>query len=156
MTLGVMSVILVAALLHAVWNAIIKSGGNHFADSIALSVGAGAIGLAGAVLLPLPHTSSWAFLIASVAIHAVYFSLVAFAYRHGELSVVYPVMRGSAPLFTALVAFAVIGEPLGVGGWCGIVMLSAGILVLGIDHLRNTRGNAKAWAFALANATVIV
>ena len=156
MTLSVMGVVVFAALLHATWNAVLKSGGNHLADSIALSVGAGVLALAGVSFVPFPLPQSWGFLAASVVIHAAYFSLVAFAYRHGDLSVVYPVMRGSAPLLTAVVAFAIIGEPIGVAGWLGIFLLAAGIFVLGTEQLRHGGTSRAAWAFALANAIVIV
>ena len=156
MALHVMLIVLLAALLHAAWNALVKSGSNKLLETIQLSVSAGAI--AGAILpfLPLPAQASWPFLGASVAIHCVYFCMVAFVYRAGDLSFAYPIMRGSAPLFTALLATAAIGERINRGGWLGILLLCAGILWLTRDNWRSTRSQRRALALGLVNAAVIV
>jgi len=149
-------IVLFAAFLHAVWNTFIKSGDNKIVDTTLLVTGAGAV--AGAVLpfVPPPAQASWLFLGASVAIHCAYFSLVALAYRTGELSFAYPMMRGSAPLFTAILTVFVIGEPIGSGGWIGILLLCAGILWLGRDGWKSANSQKHALAFALLNAVVIV
>jgi drug/metabolite transporter (DMT)-like permease len=151
-----MLIVLFAAFLHAAWNAFIKSGDNKLVETTLLVIGAGAI--AGAILpfVPAPAQASWLFLGASVAIHCAYFSLVALAYRTGELSFAYPMMRGSAPLFTAILTVFVVGEPIHGGGWIGILLLCAGILWLGRDGWRSTNSQKHALAFALLNAIVIV
>jgi len=151
-----MFIVLFAALLHAAWNAFIKSGNNKLVETTLLVTGAGAI--AGAILpfVPAPAEASWPFLVASVALHCVYFSLVAVAYRTGELSFAYPIMRGSAPLFTAVLTAVILGEPIGGGGWLGILLLCAGILWLARDGWRSAHSQEHALAFALLNAVVIV
>ncbi len=156
MPLHVMLIVLLAALLHAAWNALVKSGSNKLLETIQLSVAAGAI--AGAILpfLPLPAQASWPFLVASVAIHCVYFCMVAFVYRAGDLSFAYPIMRGSAPLFTALLATVAIGERINGGGWLGILLLCTGILWLTRDNWRSTRSQRRALALGLVNSAVIV
>jgi len=154
--LNILLIVLFAALLHAAWNAFIKSGDNKLVETTLLVTGGGVI--AGAVLLflPVPARASWPFLAASVAIHCVYFVLVALAYHKGQLSFAYPVMRGSAPLFTALVTMFVVREPIGVGAWLGIVLLCAGILWLAREGWRSAGTQKHALAFALLNAVVIV
>jgi len=156
MSLNVMFIVLFGALLHAAWNAFIKSGDNKLVETTLLVTGAGAIAAAVLPFVPGPAQASWPFLAASVAIHCAYFSLVALAYRTGELSFAYPMMRGSAPLFTAVLTFFVVGEPIGGGGWLGILLLCAGILWLARDGWRSANSQKHALAFALLNAVVIV
>lgn len=156
MSFHVMIIVLFAALLHAGWNAFIKSGSNKLVETTLLVTGAGAIAALILPFVPLPAKASWPFLAASVAIHCAYFSLVALAYRTGELSFAYPMMRGSAPLFTAVLAVFFVGESLSRGGWLGILLLCAGILWLGRDGRRSANNQKHALAFALLNAGVIV
>lgn len=155
MSFDVMFIVLFAALLHAAWNAFIKSGDNKLVETTLLVTGAGAIAAAVLPFVPAPAEASRPFLVASVAIHCVYFSLVAVAYRTGELSFAYPIMRGSAPLFTAVLTAVLLGEPIG-GGWLGILFLCAGILWLARDGWKSANSQKHALAFALLNAVVIV
>jgi drug/metabolite transporter (DMT)-like permease len=118
----------------------------------------GAVAVVAAASLPFvppPAAGSWPFLAASAAIHLAYFSLVAAAYRAGELSLVYPVMRGTAPLLTAAAGAFVLGEPLGIAGAAGILLISAGILLLAAGGWRRGRGAVRATLVALLNAAVI-
>lgn len=156
MSFGVMFIVLFAALLHAAWNAFIKSGDNKLVETTLLVTGAGAIAAAVLPFVPAPAEASRPFLVTSVAIHCLYFSLVAVAYRTGELSFAYPIMRGSAPLFTAILTAVILGEPIGGGGWIGILLLCAGILWLARDGWRSANNQKHALAFALLNAAVIV
>ncbi len=151
-----MMIVLFAALMHAGWNAIVKSGGDKFAEITLLTSGAALIAVPALVFLPLPAPGSWPYIAASVLIHCVYFSLVAFTYRTGDLSFAYPVMRGSAPLATALVSAVIVGERLTPGGWLGVVLLSGGILVLARDNWKSRLRQGHALAFGLVNAGVIV
>jgi drug/metabolite transporter (DMT)-like permease len=151
-----MLIVLLAALLHAAWNAFIKSGDDKLVETTLLVTGAGLIAAAALPFLPLPARGSWPFLAASVAIHCAYFTLVALAYRTGELSFAYPLMRGSAPLFTAMVSVLVVREPIGEGGWLGILLLCSGILWLAGDGRRSANNGKHALGFALLNAAVIV
>ncbi len=77
------------------------------------------------------------------------------AYRHGDLSYVYPLMRGSAPLITVCAASLVLGEALRPGGYLGVFLLSAGVLVLSVDGLRHEKAHPGTTGFAFANAIVI-
>jgi drug/metabolite transporter (DMT)-like permease len=156
LSFAIMFVVLFSAFLHATWNAFIKSGHNKLVETTFLVTGAGAIAAAMLPFVPAPARSSWPFLVASVAIHCAYFSLVSLAYRTGELSFAYPIMRGSAPLFTALLTVSVVGEPIGAGGWLGILFLCAGILWLAQEGWRSAKNQKRALVFALLNAAVIV
>jgi drug/metabolite transporter (DMT)-like permease len=150
-----MLVVLFAAALHASWNAIIKGGTDKFNDTVLVMIVAA---LFPGLLLPwlsLPAAISWPYLIASVIIHFFYFSLVALAYRAGDLSYAYPIMRGVAPLLTAMIASVVIGEPLSSGGKIGIVLLCLGILTLTSESWWARKVGLKPTAIALTNAVVI-
>lgn len=148
MSTEVMLLVLLGALLHAAWNASIRAAPDKFAQMMALTLGSAAVATVGLPFLPPPAAASWPFIAASVLTHFVYFTLLARAYQHGELSRSYPLMRGSAPLLTALAAVLVLREPLSQPGWLALLLLSGGLLMLGAG------GRAGA-GFALANAGVI-
>jgi len=122
-------------------------------DAAAVAVAGGGT-IVGIILLPFLPAMPWSaapYALASSSIHILYYALVARAYRHGELSVVYPVMRGLAPLIVS-VATALFVEPANLTVFAGIVVLGAGIVALGADGLR--RGAAGIVA-AVGNAVVI-
>ena len=156
MSLDVMFIVLLGALLHAAWNAFIKSGDDKLVETVILVTGAGAVSAPFLLFMPAPTAASWPFLLASVAIHCLYFFLVAATYRTGELSFAYPIMRGSAPLFTSILTAVVVGEQIGGGGWIGILLLCAGILWLAQDGWKSAHSQKRALAFGLLNAVVIV
>ena len=155
MSAFVMAAVLFAALLHAAWNALVKSGPDKPLDMVLVTAGAAVFSLVSLLFLPMPAPPSWGYLMASVLIHLAYFGLVAAAYRSGDLSYAYPLMRGTAPLMTAVAAGLMLAEPLGPGGWTGVALISAGILLLAIHQWRRGRFDAAQTGFALANAVVI-
>ena len=150
-----MAVVLFAAALHASWNAIIKAGTDKFNDTILVIIGAAFLPALLLPWIPLPAPASWPYLIASVLIHFGYFSLVAFAYRHGDMSYAYPIMRGVAPMLTALVASVMLNEPLTAGGKMGILLLCCGILTLTSESWWSRKFGLAPTAIALTNAVVI-
>jgi len=151
-----MFLVLLGAALHATWNVIIKAGSDKLLDTILVTCGSASIAALALPFAPLPEKASWPYLAASVAIHFAYFTLVALAYRTGELSYAYPIMRGSAPPLTAVVAAVTVREPLSFGAWLGIALISAGILALTGDSWRSGRFPFAPAAFGLLNAVVIV
>jgi drug/metabolite transporter (DMT)-like permease len=150
-----MAAVLLAALMHAAWNAIVKSSPDKQLDTVLVTAGAAGVSVLSLFFLPLPAPQSWGYLAASALIHVAYFAFVAAAYRTGELSYVYPVMRGSAPLLTAIVAGILLAEPLGIGGWAGILLISAGILLLAANQWHRGKFDLPQTLFALGNAAVI-
>jgi drug/metabolite transporter (DMT)-like permease len=150
LTLPVTLAVLGAALLHASWNALLKSSTDKQLDTVAISVGAGIVGVAVAVWLPFPAREAWPWLAASALVHIAYFALLAGAYQHGELSYAYPIMRGGGPVIVALCGAAVFGEILGPLQSLGVALVAIGIV--GFAYGRHDR---RATAFALGNAAVI-
>ena len=151
-----MAIVLFAAALHATWNALVRSSADKFQDTVLIVLGAGAGAVILLPFLPAPAQASWPYLAASVLIHVAYFLLVAFAYRVGELSFVYPLMRGLPPAMTAIAAWLLIDESPSRGGWTGVVLISLGVLILAGDFWRSGRFRAAPMIFALATAAVIV
>jgi len=148
--------VLFAALCHAGWNALIKVGLDPLSTTTLISIGSGLVALA---LLPLVGTtaaSAWPWLIASVAIHLVYFAALIEAYRTGDLGQVYPIARGAAPLMTATATTLFVGEKLSLIGWAGIVALVAGVFLLSAHGGRGlVKIDRRAVGFALLTALTI-
>ncbi|MBX3652467.1 MAG: EamA family transporter [Burkholderiales bacterium] len=156
MSLQVLLLVLLSALLHAAWNTMIRGAGNRTLDTVLVVAGAGAIMLALLPFLPLPAAASWPYVIASGAIHVGYFLLVAGAYRHGELSYVYPLMRGTAPALSAIAAALLLAEVPALQGWLGVALICGGVLLLAGDALRKAAPRGSATQFALGTAGVVV
>jgi drug/metabolite transporter (DMT)-like permease len=121
--------VLFAALLHASWNAIIKSSANTLLDTVALTIAASLLSCVILPFVPLPAPASWPWLAASVALHVCYFLMLGAVYRLGDLSHVYPLMRGIAPLLVALTGAVWLGETLSASMWAGIALICTGILL---------------------------
>jgi drug/metabolite transporter (DMT)-like permease len=154
MSLAVSLAVLLAALLHASWNAMIKGGGDVLHDTAGIVVGAMLIGLPFLFVVPVPPAAAWPFIVASVLVHLAYYWLMISAYRAGDLSLVYPLMRGVAPLITAAAGIAVLGEMPAPVAWLGMLLVSGGVFLLGYRALGHAPSRA-AVVFALANAAVI-
>lgn len=145
--------VLFGALLHAGWNALVKSAADKALDTALLNLIAAGIALPLLLAAGAPSAAAWPWLIGSALVHVGYYSLLTAAYRHGELALTYPLMRGAAPLLVALTSVSAFGEPLSMAGWMGVLGVSCGVLVLGLS--RHGLESGRAVALALANAAVI-
>lgn len=132
MEITVFLAVLVAAACHAGWNALLKLDVEPMVATTLLAVASGLISLPLVVALGVPPPAAWPYLAGSVCIHTAYYFALAQAYRHGDLGQVYPIARGSAPLMTALLAGAVLGERLSAAAWAGVIVLACGILLLAL------------------------
>ena len=94
--------VLFAALCHAGWNAAVKRGLDPLATTILISIGAALVGVAMLPFAGWPASAAWPWVIASVLIHIVYFAALIESYAAGDMGLVYPLARGSAPLMTAI------------------------------------------------------
>ncbi len=128
----VFAAVLVAAAAHAGWNAAIKRGLDPLASTVLIAVGAAVVALPILALRGLPAAPARPWVIASVVVHLGYFAGLVEAYRAGDMSQVYPIARGSAPLLTALVSTTWLGERLGLIGWLGLLCLVAGVSMLSL------------------------
>jgi len=154
-TITVVALVLAAAAMHAAWNTLVKASRDVMLDTALVAAGASVIG---AVLLPFappPAPASWPFIFMSVVLHLGYYTALVGAYRSGDLSHAYPLMRGLPPLLVALAGMALLNEHPTPGMWAGIGLVSVGVLVLGGFHRLFVGANARSTAFALANAAII-
>lgn len=128
MTSFIAGLVLLAALLHASWNAMAKSGGTPQYSIASYRLISAIVCLPLLFLFPLPLEASWPMLIASMVIHTAYYVTLSMSYRSGDLSQVYPLFRGLAPVMVVLGAAVVAGEYLSSGAMLGIGLVSAGLI----------------------------
>lgn len=152
LTLGVTLAVLGAALLHASWNALIKSSRDVQLDTALVALGGSAATLPFLPFVAPPEAAAWPWIAASVVIHIGYFTALVGAYRAGDLSHGYPIMRGLAPLLVAASALAWFGEAPSATVWAGIALISGGVLSLGVAGGHVSRA-ATIWA--VGNAAII-
>jgi phosphonate utilization associated putative membrane protein len=152
---GLLALVLLGALLHASWNLLIKSSADKALDTALVHALAAALAWPLALWVGPPAAAAWPFIAASLLIHIAYYAALVGAYKHGDLNLAYPIMRGSAPLLVALVSAPVLGESLSAIAWLGVLGVAAGVLLMGASALGSAVQQHKALGFALANAAVI-
>ncbi|HEY1290834.1 MAG TPA: DMT family transporter [Burkholderiales bacterium] len=150
LTLPVTLAVLAGALLHATWNTLVKASADKELDTYAVAAGSGVLALLSLPFLPLPDPASWPWLAGSAAVHILYFLFLAGAYRYGELSYVYPVMRGGGPMIVAASGVFVFSEVLRRTEWAGVLLICGGIVAFA-----SGTHDRRATMFALGNAAVI-
>ncbi len=133
---SVVLLILAAALLHATWNALLRSGDDRLAAMTLMCVVSAACGALMIAVSPLPAPASWPCIALSASIQIAYCIVLTRAYDRGHLSQVYPLARGSAPMLVALGAMIAAGERPGPVALAGLVMVSGGILGLAFGRDR--------------------
>jgi drug/metabolite transporter (DMT)-like permease len=151
----VLVIVLFAALLHALWNAAVKHSVNLKMPPTSIFIGAGIVS---AFIVPwatFPAAAGWPYLLGSVAAHGAYSIMLGRAYRAGDFSQSYPLMRGLPPLLTVgLVALAT-GEMLPVGQQMAMLVLCLGILSLVFESGLRAGVNRAATGWALLVALTI-
>ena len=153
LTWGVAGAVLFAALLHASWNALVKSSTDKALDTALIHLVGSALGLPLLLVVGMPPVEAWPYIGASVVIHIVYYVALTGAYQHGDLGLTYPLMRGVGPVLVALSATLTVHEHLSPLAWAGVMGVCCGTLVLGLSP--RALQQPRAVAFALGNAVVI-
>jgi drug/metabolite transporter (DMT)-like permease len=155
LSLGITLAVLGAGLLHAGWNALLKAapGGDPMLDTTCVVAASSVWALLALPFVPLPDPAAWKFMAGSTLIHFAYYVALAGAYRHGDLSFAYPLMRGTAPLIVAVLGIAFLHELPTVHATAGIVLICAGIVSIAFVRRERHPPAAAAWAFA--NAAII-
>ena len=153
MTWPIVGLVLFGALLHASWNALVKSSTDKAMDTALIHLLGSIITLPLIMVVGWPVAAAWPYIIASVTIHIGYYIALTGAYKHGDLGLTYPLMRGTAPLLVALSATITVGEHLSPLAWAGVLGICCGVLVLGLS--RHALDSPRAVGFALTNAVVI-
>ncbi len=155
LTWPIVAAVLVGALLHAGWNALVKSSGDKPLDTALVHFLGALVALPLLCLTGLPGPAGLPYIAASLVIHIGYYIALAGAYQHGDLGLTYPIMRGFAPLLVALGSSALIHETPSAAAWVGIVGISLGVALVGLAHPGEALHHRKALAYAFANAGII-
>ena len=155
LTLGVTFAVLAAGLLHASWNAILKSsgGGDPLLDTATVVAGSTVCSALALPFVPVPLAASWPMAATSAVIHFGYYLTLAHAYRTGDLSFAYPLMRGTAPLIVTLLGMLFLRELPSLQVALGILLISGGIFFIAFAQRHHHPRAAVFWA--LANAAII-
>jgi drug/metabolite transporter (DMT)-like permease len=144
--------VLLAAAMHASWNALVKPAGDRVALMAAMGFASMAVCLPFALFATAPDQAAWIALAASIALHVVYNGMLVMLYMNGEFNQLYPLARGTAPPLVAAAAWVVANESLAPAQVAGLVLLSAGLLVAGTGR---RAGSARAVLVALSTGAVI-
>ena len=143
MDTAVFLAVLGAAVMHAGWNAIVKVGLDRFSSILLLSMVQGVMAL---VLLPFfaaPLAAAWPWVAASALLHIGYKLFLIRAYEHGDLSQVYPLARGTAPLIVALVGAIWLGESMTAGKTAAVAAIALGVIVMSRSGAASTACRAR-------------
>ena len=144
--------VILSAIAHAVWNALVKSAGDRTLTVVAIRTVGMMLGLVALPFVDWPSPESWKWLAVTAVVMFAYYALLVRSYGVGDMSVVYPLARGLAPVLTTIAAFLVIGEALSTGQIAAVVMISIGIMALsfGAGASRTAVGFALATGVSVA------
>jgi drug/metabolite transporter (DMT)-like permease len=148
------ALILLAAAMHASWNAIVKSSAERTL-TFAVVVAMGAVYAPLMFTLPPPARACVPYLAATTLIHHLYYVFLLSAYRWGDLSQVYPIARGTGPLLVALATVSIAGEPLRPAAALGVALICGGVFYLVPRESFGDRGARRAVLLALGTGVLV-
>ncbi|WP_113911778.1 EamA family transporter [Roseovarius dicentrarchi] len=155
MSTTVFVAVLGAAILHAGWNALVKGGADKLVAMGAVVIGHAPLALLALFFVPLPAAECLPFLLGGITLHVGYQIFLMRAYQTGDLTQVYPIARGSAPLIVALFSMLVLGVHLERMEVLAIAIIGIGILSLAIVRRSDGQRNPNAAALALTTGLFI-
>ena len=136
--------VVLAALLHASWNAMLHGHRDRFLSMTWMGIAIAVVATLVVVLVPGPADAAWPYVVVSGFLHIVYNLCLVWAYRSGDLAQAYPIARGSSPLLVTLGAALFAHEAIGPWQAVGIAMISGGILAIALEGARMSRTGALA------------
>lgn len=151
-----LAAVLAAAFLHAAWNAVVKVALDRFSSILLLALCQSGLALLLLPLFPAPGLASWPWLAASALLHTGYKLFLIRAYVHGDMSQVYPLARGTAPLIVAIVGAVALGEPMTPLKALAVAAIALGVVVMSLRggaELVRIPPRALAWALGTAAFT---
>ncbi len=155
MSAGIIVAVLLAAVLHAVWNAIAHAIPDRLIGFVLIEAACAILAIPMVVASPLPSARSWPLLIISAALHVIYVVLLMRGYRLGDFGQVYPLTRGTSPLLVAVGAALFIGEVPHPVQLLGVLTVSAGLILLIFAGGRPSRAQPPALGAALLTGVSI-
>lgn len=155
MTLGIFLAVLFAALLHASWNALVKSNSDTVVSMAAITLGHAPLAVIALPFVAAPAQESWPIMAVSVVVHVIYQISLILAYRLGDFTQVYPIARGSAPVIITVASLVLLDTALTVSQLTAIGLICTGILCLGLMRQTDGLRNPKAVGAALLTGMLI-
>ena len=137
-------IVLLAAMLHASWNAMLHGNRDRFLSMTWMSIAIAAVATFVVLRNPLPASAAWPYIVASGLVHIVYNVSLVRSYRRNDLALAYPIARGSSPLLVTLGAALFADEAIGPLRALGVAMVSGGIIVIALQGHRTSRAGALA------------
>lgn len=147
-------VVLAAAVLHAVWNALAHRIQDKLVGFTLINLAYTACAVVLVVLNPVPAAGAWPYLIVSVVTEVTSQVLLLRAYQLGDFGQMYPIARGAAPLLVAVLSVTVLGQGLGAGELLGVLVISCGLL--GLAFAKGIPGRAQLPALGAAAGTGVM
>ncbi|AZO55463.1 MULTISPECIES: DMT family transporter [unclassified Mesorhizobium] len=148
----VIGLALFAAVLHASWNAFLRTGADRLWTVTVMSFSSTALAIPLAIFNGFPATSAWPYIGLSACLQVGYSVFLVAAYRYGELGQVYPIVRGSVPLLVTLGGFLLAGQHLTAPETAGVALVGGGIMALSLGR---GRGSTTSILYALATGAII-
>ncbi len=155
MSFYVFSAVLVAAFLHASWNVLVKLNIDRFLSLFLLQTLMGVMGLIMLLVFAWPSVASLPYALTSGILHTGYNLFLARSYRTGDLSVVYPVARGTAPLITLASSYVFTHDSISPFATVGILVLIAGIWLIALGPSKAVKVDRSTLLFALGTSVFI-
>lgn len=155
MTTSVFAMVLGAALIHAVWNALVKVNTDRLVMLTIMMMSQAAVAVIALPFVALPTPEAWPYLLASTFLHTAYFVFLLNAYRYGDLSHVYPIARGAAPLIIAVISIAIVSETLSRQATLAVVLIALGIMSLTLTRGAGGFREPRAILYALGTGVFI-
>ncbi|HQV94147.1 MAG TPA: DMT family transporter [Anaerolineales bacterium] len=152
------SILLISAVLHTVWNLLIKQSEDKYIVTFWMVTFGGLFAIVALFFTGLPPREMWVFAVISVCVEVAYFISLSYAYHDNDFSLIYPVARGAAPAFIAAWSFLFLRESLKTGGVIGLAFIIGGLVIIGVNALTQahvTRVHFKGVAVALFIALLI-
>jgi drug/metabolite transporter (DMT)-like permease len=143
--------VVLSAIAHSIWNALVKSAGDRVLTMVAIRAAGLVLGLAVLPFVDWPAAESWKWLGLTACVQFAYYALLVRSYGLGDMSVVYPLARGLAPVLLAIVAFLSIGEALSLMQMLAVALISLGIMALSLG----AGASRQAVGFALATGVSV-
>jgi drug/metabolite transporter (DMT)-like permease len=153
--ISVLALVLLAAIAHAAWNGWLKKVSPDFVGLAAISIGWLIVGVIGLFFVGLPAAAHWPYLSLTTVVHTIYAALLVNAYRHGELSLTYPIARGTGPVIVALAAPFLLNEYLDGSDFSAVALIVTGILMIGLAGAGGSLHERHAILLSLATGVAI-
>lgn len=147
--------VLGAAFLHAAWNALVKVNTDRLIMVAIMMISQAGIATLALPFVAIPTPEAWPFIWVSTVLHTAYFSFLILAYRYGDLSHVYPIARGVAPLIVAVVSIVIVGEVLSRQATLAVVLIALGIMSLTLTRGASGLRAPQAILYALGTGVFI-